>query len=128
MTPDEFASARALQRASPSKATPETVVTKPSARPTGAPAQRSSANRWRVQVASLTTRQHAEAERHRLEGLFELPLSRQLAITEAKLPKGTYYRVQITGLNSHTAAISLCATLQQRNQDCFVVSQPIQPE
>lgn len=133
MTSDEFARARALQRASPDEATPEpgtaakgarppeVVVTKLSAHPTVASTSEPTADIWRVQVASLTTRQRAEAERRRLERLFEPPASHQLAIIEAKLPKGTYYRVQAIGLKGRAVATSLCATLRQRNQDCFVV-------
>lgn len=138
MTSDEFARARALQRASPAQIPtpsvpanergrpPDPVVTKLSAPPTAA--LEPVADSWRVQVASLTTRQHAEDERRRLETLFKPPVRRQLAVMEAKLPTGTYYRVQITGLKGRAAATALCATLRQQSQDCFVVPQPNQPK
>ena len=121
MTPDEFARARALEREPAPAATPQFGLAGGGGRPPGAsvtklsaqlPAAASvvpAAGGWRVQVASLTAQRQAEAERLRLRNHFEPLTSRRLAIVEAKLPEGTYYRVQVIGLSSRAAAASLCA-------------------
>ncbi len=124
MNSDEFAQARTQAR-SPSDAEPahrsETqnkiaavpaAVTRPAAEPSGG---------WRVQIASLTARQNAEAERDRLRARFAFLANQELRIVKAELPKGTHYRVQVMGLRQRADATSLCETLRRENQDCFVM-------
>jgi cell division protein FtsN len=45
----------------------------------------------------------------------------ELQVQKAKLPKGTFYRVQAGPLPNRDAAASLCGTLKSRKQDCLVV-------
>jgi cell division septation protein DedD len=127
--PDQVASAPPPPPA-PSK--PAAVVTAPPVPPAPtppAPAKAAAAdasgavNGWRIQLASVSSRERALAEWDRLKGRnTDLlgPLS--LNVEAAELTKGTFYRIQAGPLGDRAAASSLCGKLKSRNLDCLVVA------
>ncbi len=128
MSPDEFARARSLatqpaetdgtSQPAPEPAIPATLA----AADDGPVSERLPISQgWRVQIASLVTRNIASAERHRLQSQLALLTGRRLGIEEAVLPAGTFHRIQVLGLADEQAATALCRQLREQRQDCFVV-------
>ena len=93
---------------------PESAVVKPPALAGGAP--------WKVQLASLREQTKAEAGWQRLQHANQdLLHGLLLHVQQAKLSKGTFYRVQAGPLADRASAASLCNSLKSRNQDCLIV-------
>jgi cell division septation protein DedD len=77
---------------------------------------------WRIQLVSLRSQKDAEAVWTRVKKAnTDLLGGLELRVQTAKLPKGTFYRVQAGPLANRAAAASLCGTLRSRKQDCLVV-------
>lgn len=90
-------------------------ASKPAAVPT-APA-------WRIQLASLGSEARAREEWARMQKAnADLLGALALQIEQAKLSKGTYYRIQAGPLADRAAAGTLCGKLKARKQDCLVVA------
>lgn len=81
------------------------------------------ARAWRVQVASLGSREAAErawTDIRRAHGAVLGTL--EADYRAADIPgRGTFYRLQVGPLPDQAAASALCATLQARDQGCLVV-------
>ncbi len=116
MSPEQFALARLDERD-----TPAPPPAPPAKQEAAALAPAENTDGWRVQLASLTAQREAEAEWARLRRQHRILADQRSQIMEAKLPKGTFYRVQIVGLADRGAATAICETLQRQSQDCFVV-------
>ncbi|MCZ6592892.1 MAG: SPOR domain-containing protein [Alphaproteobacteria bacterium] len=77
---------------------------------------------WRIQLASLNSRNDTEAEWTRLQlANSDLLRGLMLHVQQAELSKGTFYRVQAGPLKDQATAASLCNSLKSRNQDCLIV-------
>ncbi|MCZ6839166.1 MAG: SPOR domain-containing protein, partial [Alphaproteobacteria bacterium] len=78
---------------------------------------------WRVQLAALKSQQDSEAEWTRLQRANQDLLDGlTLRVQQAKLSKGTYYRLQAGPLADLATATELCKSLKSRNQDCLIVA------
>jgi cell division septation protein DedD len=77
---------------------------------------------WRIQLASLRNQTSAQAEWKKLQKAQDLLQGLKLHVQQAKLSKGTFYRVQAGPLTDRTTAVSLCNSLKSRKQDCLIVS------
>lgn len=109
----------------PIPAPPEKVAAAPTkAPPAPAPAKAPSAtDRWRIQLASVSSRDRALAEWDRLKTRnTDLLGALTLNVESAKVNSGTFYRIQAGPLAGRTAASALCGKLKSRNQDCLVVA------
>ena len=81
-----------------------------------------AAERWRVQIASLTTRDDAQREWRRLQGRHrDLLAALGVNIARAELDPGTFFRVQAGPIADRGAAAELCSALAARGQACLVV-------
>ena len=78
---------------------------------------------WHVQLAAFRTREAAERELKRLQAAHGPLLSEagNLAIQEAVLAEGVFYRVGTGPLPGKAPATSLCAALKEQQQGCIVV-------
>lgn len=78
---------------------------------------------WHVQLAAFRTREAAERELKRLQASFGSLLTDagDLAIREAVLAKGVFYRVGTGPLPGKAPATTLCAALKVQQQGCIVV-------
>ncbi|MHA1571108.1 MAG: SPOR domain-containing protein [Alphaproteobacteria bacterium] len=100
---------------------PPQVAAKPDPAPEIKPAASPSVA-WRIQLASLSSDKGAKTEWQRIKGRNqELLQNLQLNVQEAKLPRGTFYRIQAGPLADKAAAQRLCTSLKERKQDCLVV-------
>lgn len=90
-------------------------------RPAAAP---KSSGEWRIQLASLRTddaaRKYWAAQSGKNSDVLG-PLTLKVERTEIA-GKGTFYRVQASGLASRAAASDVCAKLKQRKLGCIVVA------
>jgi cell division septation protein DedD len=78
---------------------------------------------WRIQLASVSSRERALAEWDRLKGRnTDLLGALSLNVETAQLSRGTFYRIQAGPLDGRAAASALCGQLKSRNQDCLVVA------
>ena len=78
---------------------------------------------WRVQLAALKSQQDSEAEWTRLQRANQDLLDGlTLRVQQAKLSKGTYYRLRVGPLADLATAAGLCKSLKSRNQDCLIVA------
>jgi cell division septation protein DedD len=77
---------------------------------------------WRIQLVSLKNELAAEAEWRKLQQTQDLLQDLKLHVQQAKLSKGTFYRVQAGPLADRATAVSLCSQLKSRKQDCLVVA------
>ncbi len=78
---------------------------------------------WHVQLSSYRAPEAAERESKRLRrsfGSLFVPAG-GLRVVRAQLPIGDFYRVGVGPMADHAAAITLCKTLKERDQSCFVV-------
>ena len=81
-----------------------------------------AAEAWRVQIASLTTRDDAQREWRRLQGRHrDLLAALGVKIARANLDPGTFFRVQAGPIADRGAAAELCSALAARGQACLVV-------
>ena len=81
-----------------------------------------AAERWRVQIASLTTRDDAQREWRSLQGRHrDLLAALGVNIARAELDPGTFFRVQAGPIADRGAAAELCSALAARGQACLVV-------
>lgn len=82
-------------------------------------------DKYMVQLASLQSRVQARAGFKTLQKRHvELLGTREPFISRADLgAKGVYYRVNVPGFLSLSAARTFCDALKERNQDCLVVKQ-----
>ena len=81
-----------------------------------------AAETWRVQIASLTTRDDALREWRRLQGRHrDLLAALGVNIARADLDPGTFFRVQAGPIADRGAAAELCSALAARGQACLVV-------
>ena len=111
---------------------PPVVVAKPPAPPppaTATPAApkptvaANAANAWRIQLASVSSRESALAEWDKLKKRnTDLLGPLDLNVQSIKLDRGTFFRIQAGPLTGRAAASSLCGKLKSRNQDCLVVA------
>jgi septal ring-binding cell division protein DamX len=104
----------------PRPAAPEKIAAAP---PKPAPAPKASGD-WRIQLASLGTddaaRKYWAAQSAKNKDVLG-PLSLKIERTEIA-GKGTFHRVQASGLASKAAATDACAKLKQRKLGCLVVA------
>ena len=78
---------------------------------------------WRIQLASLGSRQQTETMWNKvLQANQDLLDGLSLHVQQATLPKGTFYRVQAGPLVSWAKAAELCRSLKSRSQDCLIVA------
>lgn len=80
---------------------------------------------WRVQLAAFRSRAAAEGESGRLQKLHGRLLKGAggLKITEAVLPKGTFYRLILAPFPTRNAANEMCRQLKAEEQSCLVARQ-----
>lgn len=101
----------------PAKATPAKAA------PTPAKAAPPATDRWRIQLASVSSRDRALSEWDRLKTRnTDLLGALELNVESAKLSSGTFYRIQAGPLAGRSAARDLCGKLKSRNQDCLIVA------
>lgn len=109
---------------------PPVVVAQPSAPPAAPPAAApqpaavaNAANAWRIQLASVSSRESALAEWDRMKKRnSDLLGPLDLNVQSIKLDRGTFFRIQAGPLTGRAAASSLCGKLKSRKQDCLVVA------
>jgi len=126
--------------ATPPKAQPAIVATKPTVKPAPKPAKkaasakrvaaksppvkRSSSGTYRVQMSSLRSQSAVQKSwvtlRKRHSDLLG-KLSLSIEATKLSGGRGTYYRMQAGPLPSRARANALCASLKKRKQGCLVV-------
>ena len=111
---------------SPPEPAPLVTVSPEPAPPVAAPPTASppppSADGWRVQLASLPDRAGAETTAAALRNSHATDLTElSMRIERAELAAGTFFRIQAGPLPSRRSAQALCAAMQARGQDCFVV-------
>lgn len=111
----------------PPAATPELAAKAPVPTPATKPAEEKPAltasAAWRIQLISLSNQKDATAVSARLaQAHQDLLDGLTLHVQEAKLSKGTFYRVQTGPLANRFTAASLCNSLKSRNQDCLILA------
>lgn len=74
---------------------------------------------WVVQVSSQRTPEAAQASFQNLKGRFSALQGRSMAIQQAQVNGGTFYRVRIQ-TDSRADAIGLCESLKSSGGSCFV--------
>jgi len=98
----------------------------PAAAPPAAPkpaAVANTANAWRVQLASVSSRESALSEWDRMKKRnTDLLGPLNLNVQSVKLDRGTFFRIQAGPLKDRAAASGLCGKLKSRNQDCLIVA------
>ena len=106
----------------PGETAAEAPVLAIAARPEAAQVPIAGGAAWRIQLASLNSRNDTEAEWTRLQQANrDLLRGLTLHVQQADLSKGTFYRVQAGPLVDQATAASLCNSLKSRNQDCLIV-------
>ncbi|MBS27404.1 MAG: hypothetical protein CL566_00525 [Alphaproteobacteria bacterium] len=104
---------------------PEPVMVTPPPVPAPPPAKAAEpeGDRWRIQLASVSSRDRALSEWDRLKTRnTDLLGTLKLNVESAKLSNGTFYRIQAGPLAGRLAASDLCGELKSRNQDCLIVA------
>ena len=82
-----------------------------------------AADAWRIQLASVSSRESALAEWDRMKKRnTDLLGPLDLNVQSVKLDRGTFFRIQAGPLTGRAAASSLCGKLKSRNQDCLIVA------
>lgn len=110
----------------PKPADTKPPVTKPAVNRTPAasrPAPTAQGSDHVVQVASVRSREDAEALWYELKAKFatDLPNGSYADVRRVDLnERGIYYRLRIAGLSDKTAANQLCQRFESRQQACFV--------
>jgi cell division protein FtsN len=94
------------------------------ATPTPAPAAAKAATgKWRIQIASVSSKAAADSEWARVKGRnTDILGAMDLNIQTIKLDRGTFYRIQAGPLADREAASALCSELKTRSQNCLVVA------
>jgi len=94
--------------------------------PAAVPAPYATADNFRVQLASFSTKDAAQKALNILQGkLPDLLKGHQGHIEYADLgKKGIFYRLQLSPFTTRNTANALCRKLQDNNQNCYVVTSP----
>ena len=108
--------------ADPAPAAPAPSPPEPQPPAAAPPAPVPTADGWRVQLASLRDRAGAETTAAVLRQSHATDLvDLSMRIERAELAGGTFFRIQTGPLPTRRSAQALCAAIQARGQDCFVV-------
>lgn len=111
------------QTQTPTQTPSETPTRREVQAPTPARPSQINGSNHVVQVASVRTREDAEALWYQLKDKFaaELPNGSYADVRRVDLgAKGIYFRLRIAGLTDKNAASSLCNRFKARQQACFV--------
>jgi cell division septation protein DedD len=100
------------------KAEPKAAESKPATR-----AEAKTSGSTRVQLAAFGSEAEATAQWKKISAKYDVLQGKSHTVVKADLPKGTFYRLQVTGLKDRAAAAALCATLKSKGQSCIVASQ-----